>query len=158
MERAQKNCNDFLGPQSIGKSRGGRNTKVHLIVANETTPILCKLSPGQAGDDPEGRILIENLPDYYKNNDISLLMDRAYEGDEIRNLASMHGLNPVVPPKKNRIEPWDYDKELYKRRNEVKRYFRRLKGFRRVFTRYDKLDVMYSSFVVFAMICETLRE
>ncbi len=85
-------------------------------------------------------------------------MDRAYEGDEIRNLASMHGLNPVVPPKKNRIEPWDYDKELYKRRNEVKRYFRRLKGFRRVFTRYDKLDVMYSSFVVFAMICETLRE
>lgn len=52
----------------------------------------------------------------------------------------------------------EYDQEIYKRRNEVERYFRRLKGFRRVFTRYDKLDVMYSSFVIFAMICETLRE
>lgn len=81
-------------------SRGGRNTKVHLMVANETTPILCKLSSGQAGDDPEGRILIENLPDYYKTDDIFLLMDRAYEGDKIRKLASLHGLNPVVPPKK----------------------------------------------------------
>ena len=46
--------------------------------------------------------------------------------------------------------------ELYKRRNEVERYFRRLKSWRRVFTRYDKLDIMYSSFVVFAMICEIL--
>ena len=85
-------------------------------------------------------------------------MDKAYEGDEIRALAVSQGLTPIVPPKSNRKEPWEYDKELYKRRNEVERYFRRLKSFRRVFTRYDKLDVMYSSFVVFAMICETLRE
>ena len=85
-------------------------------------------------------------------------MDKAYEGDKIRCLASSHGLVPVVPPKKNRKEPWEYDRELYKRRNEVERYFRRLKGFRRVFTRYDKLDIMYSSFVVFAMIWETLRK
>jgi transposase len=48
--------------------------------------------------------------------------------------------------------------ELYKRRNEVERFFRRLKAFRRVFTRYDKLDVMYASFVNFAIICEFLRE
>ncbi len=107
---------------------------------------------------PQGRILIQKLPEYYRNNDVSLLMDKAYEGDEIRGLAVSLGLEPVVPPKSNRKEPWEYDKELYKRRNEVERYFRRLKGFRRVFTRYDKLDVMYSSFVVFAMICETLRE
>lgn len=129
-----------------------------MIVANETTPVVFQLSPGQSADDPEGRVLIQKLPDYYKNNDISLLMDKAYEGDDIRSLAVSQGLSPVVPPKSNRVEPWEYNKELYKRRNEVERYFRRLKGFRRVFTRYDKLDVMYSSFVVFAMICETLRE
>jgi len=85
-------------------------------------------------------------------------MDKAYEGNEIRSLASSQGLNPVVPPKSNRKEPWEYDKELYKRRNEVERYFRRIKAFRRVFTRYDKLDIMYASFVTFAMIRETLRE
>jgi len=129
-----------------------------LIVANETTPVVFQLSPGQAADGPEGRKLIPKLPQHYQNNQISLLMAKAYEGNEIRGLASLHGLNPVVPPKRNRKKPWEYDRELYKRRNEVERYFRRLKAFRRVFTRYDKLDIMYSSFVVFAMIHETLRE
>ena len=85
-------------------------------------------------------------------------MDKAYEGNEIRNLVSLHGLSPVVPPKSSRKEPWEYDKELYKRRNEVERYFRRIKASRRVFNRYDKLDIMYASFVTFAMICETLRQ
>ena len=85
-------------------------------------------------------------------------MDKAYEGDVVRALAVGHGLQPVVPPKSNRVEPWVYDVELYKRRNEVERFFRRLKAFRRVFTRYDKLDIMYASFVNFAIICEFLRE
>lgn len=125
-------------------------------MADPTTPITFQLSPGQAADDPEGRKLIPTLPEDLCNKNISLLMDKAYEGDEIRGLASSLGLEPVVPPKSNRKEPWDYDKELYKRRSDVERYFRRLKGWRRVFTRYDKLDVMYSSFVVFAMICEIL--
>jgi len=85
-------------------------------------------------------------------------MDKVYEGDKMRGLTSLHSLLPVVPPKSNRKKPWENGKELYKRRNEVERYFRRIKAFRRVFTRYDKLDVMYASFVTFAMICETLRE
>ena len=52
---------------------------------------------------------------------------------------------------------WEYDKELYKRRNEVERLFRRLKGFRRVFTRYDKLDVIFLGFITFAFIVDALR-
>ncbi|MEE0815126.1 MAG: IS5/IS1182 family transposase, partial [Desulfovibrio fairfieldensis] len=54
-------------------------------------------------------------------------------------------------------KPWEYDKELYKRRNEVERLFRRLKGFRRVFTRFDKLDVMFLAFVVFVLIVIALK-
>lgn len=69
-----------------------------------------------------------------------LLMDRAYEDNSTRELAVKQGFIPIVPPKRNRKEPWDYDKELYKHRNEVERYFLRIKRFRRVFTRYDKLD------------------
>ena len=65
-----------------------------------------------------------------------LVMDKAYEGDETRQLVVDLGLKPVVPPKANRVCPWDYDRELYKRRNEVERLFRRLKRFRRVFTRF----------------------
>jgi transposase len=55
---------------------------------------------------------------------VHLLMDRAYEGNETRQLALDLGFIPVVPPMKTRIEPWEYDREMYKRRNEVERLFR----------------------------------
>jgi transposase len=84
-------------------------------------------------------------------------MDRAYEGDETRQLALDLGFIPVVPPKSNRLEPWEYDREMYKRRNEVERLFRRLKGFRRIFSRFDKLDVMFRAFIQFALIVDALR-
>ena len=86
----------------------------------------------------------------------SLLMDRAYEGDNMRGTAQELGYSPVVPPKKNRTDPWEYDKELYKRRNEVERFFRRIKRFRRIFTRYDKLDIVFAGFILFAMIIDAL--
>ena len=84
-------------------------------------------------------------------------MDGAYEGNEATRLGRELGFTPVVPPNPNRLKPWEYDKELYKRRNEVERLFRRLKGFRRVFTRFDKLDVMFLAFVVFALIVIALK-
>ena len=85
-----------------------------------------------------------------------LLMDRAYEGDLMRETAATLNYTPVVPPKKNRTEPWEYDKELYKKRNEIERFFRRIKRFRRVFTRYDKLDIIFSGFILFAMIVDAI--
>jgi len=63
----------------------------------------------------------------------------------------------VVPPKRNRVSPWEYDRKRYKRRNEVERLFRRLMGFRRVFSRFEKLDVMFLGFIVFALIVDALR-
>ena len=86
-----------------------------------------------------------------------LLMDRAYEGNETRQLALSLGFSPVVPPKSTRIEPWEYNKALYKRRNEVERLFRRLKGFRRIFSRFEKLDLLFIAFIYFALIVEALR-
>jgi transposase len=83
-------------------------------------------------------------------------MDRAYEGDETRALVESMGKTPVVPPRTGRIEPWDYDKELYKRRNEVERYFRRLKRFRRIFIRFEKLDLMFLAFLRFGMAIDLL--
>ena len=84
-------------------------------------------------------------------------MDRAYEGKETRQLALELGFTPVVPPKHNRISLWEYDQAMYRRRNEIERLFRRLKGFRRVFSRFDKLDVMFMAFIHFALIVEALR-
>ena len=63
----------------------------------------------------------------------------------------------MVPPRSNRLEPWQYDKAMYRRRNEIERLFRRLKGFRRIFSRFDKLDVVFLAFLSFALIVEALR-
>ena len=88
---------------------------------------------------------------------LPLLIDRAYEGDETRQLVLDLGMIPVVPPKSNRLNPWQYNRELYKKRNEVERLFRRIKGFRRIFSRFEKLDVVFLAFLTFALIVEALK-
>lgn len=85
-----------------------------------------------------------------------MIMDRAYEGDETRQLVMELQLEPVVPPKANRLNKWEYDRELYKKRNEVERLFRRLKAFRRIFSRFEKLDIMFTAFIHIALIADSL--
>jgi transposase len=116
---------------------------------------MLKLSPGQAGDAPQGRELLRNGGPVPAG--CPLLMDRAYEGDETRQWARELGYLPVVPPHPNRLVPWEYDHVAYRRRNEIERLFRRLKAYRRVFSRFDKLDVLFVGFIVFALIVEALR-
>ncbi len=143
------------GPQAIGRSRSGWTIKIHLVAADAPTALTFALSPGQAHDAPEGRKLLHRFGK--RSRPTPLLMDRAYEGDETRHLAVELGYVPVVPPKQNRRTPWEYDRVLYKRRNEIERLFRRLKGVRRLFSRFDKLDVMFVAFINFALIVDGLR-
>ena len=113
------------------------------------------LSGGQAHDAPQGRVLMETVG---KQKDLTaLVMDRAYEDDYTRYIAQMLKFDPVVPPKSNRKEPWAYDKELYKLRNEVERLFRLIQGFRRVFCRFDKLDIMYIGFIQLALVYVSIK-
>ena len=118
-----------------------------MVSADDKIVVGISLSSGDCHDAPEGRKLLEAMGN--SNKLIPLLMDKAYEGDETRKTAEIMGYIPVVPPKSNRKEPWEYDKELYKRRNVVERLFRRIKEFRRVFTRYDKLDTIFLAFIYF---------
>ena len=123
-----------------------------MVAAGPRTAVNFSLSPGNFHDAAPGRELL-------KATDLQasfVIMDRAYEGDETRQLVMDFGMIPVVPPKTNRISPWEYDREMYKKRNEVERLFRRLKGYRRIFSRFDKLDVVFMFFIYFALITDTL--
>src|ERR1700740_866200 len=142
------------GPQAIGKSRGGWTTKIHMVAADARTAITFALSPGNSHDAPEGRELLRDLGSF---PGMPVIMDRAYEGNETRQLVLALEMVPVVPPKSNRVDPWRYDRALYKKRNEIERLFRRLKGFRRIFSRFEKLDCVFLAFVSFALIVEALR-
>ena len=143
------------GPQAIGKSRGGWSTKIHMVAADARTAITFSLSPGQRHDGPQGRELLRTLKPV--ESQVCMIMDRAYEGAETRQLVLDLGFTPVVPPKQSRVNPWEYDRIMYRRRNEIERLFRRLKGFRRIFSRFDKLDLMFTAFIHFALIVEALR-
>ena len=123
-----------------------------MAAASGRDGVILALPAGNCGDASEGRSLLRQLGQM--DRPVYLLMDRAYEGDETRALAAELGYMPVVPPKSNRKNPWDYDKQLYKQRNQVERLFRRLRRFRRIFTRYDKLDIVFLSFVYLALIVD----
>ena len=125
-----------------------------MVTTTDRFALTFSLSGGEKNDSPEG-IKLLNFTPYLEENKF-LLMDRAYQGDNMRSLAKELGYEPIVPPKSNRLCKWDYDRELYKRRNEIERFFRRIKRFRRIFTRYDKLDVLYSGFVLFVMIIDSI--
>ena len=125
-----------------------------MVTTDDQEAIVFSLSPGQRHDAPLGRELLSRLPAL--SGQPYLVMDRAYEGGPTRALAAALGYRPVVPPKKNRKYPWEYDKEIYKRRNAIERFFRRLKDFRRISTRYDKLDVMFVAFITFTLIIKAL--
>lgn len=88
------------------------------------------------------------MPDWFRS---------AYEGNETRQLALDLGFIPVVPPNPQRLHPWKIKKAWYRRRNEVERLFRGLKGFRRPFSRFDKLDLVFIAFIYFALVIEALR-
>ena len=109
------------------------------------------LSAGQLHDAPQGRTLMETVAL------IPLVMDKAYEDELTRYTAQMLKFDPVVPPKSNRTEPWDYDKKLYKLRNKIERLFRLIQGFRLVFCRYDKLDIMYIGFIHLALVYVSIK-
>ena len=127
-----------------------------MVAGDDKTALTFSLSPGNSHDAPEGRLLWEDWDN--KPEGVShLAMDKAYEGDETRQLVINFGWDPVVPPKSNRIDPWELNRAAYAKRNEVERLFRRLKGFRRIFTRFEKLDTTFKGFIFFSLIAEIVR-
>jgi putative transposase len=75
------------------------------------------------------------------------VLDKGYDSNAIRAKLNAQHITPVIPPKRNRKEPIAYDKVLYKLREQVERFFNRLKQFRRIATRYDKLGNTYLAFI-----------
>jgi transposase len=79
-----------------------------------------------------------------------LLTDKAYDADAFINLALSQGSHVVIPPKSNRRDQRDYDRHIYKERHLVECFFAKLKSFRRISTRYDKLAQSFKAAVMIA--------
>ena len=131
--------------QAIGRSRGGRNTKIHALADAKGRLIAILLTGGEAHDYPIAKRLIRRVkPPKH------MLGDTAYDGDELRENLDERGTKSVIPNRSNRIRLFSFNKRLYKLRWRIESAFNRLKDFRRIATRYDKLARNYLASVCLA--------
>ncbi|MGY4154291.1 transposase [Bradyrhizobium sp. USDA 4461] len=138
--------------KSMGRSRGGLTSKIHAVVDGNGLPVRLALSPGEAHDVQLAGKLLSRL-----KSGSMLLADRGYDADWIRELAMKKGAWANIQPKSNRIDPICFRPYLYRARNQVERFFNRIKQCRRVATRYDRLAANYLAFVQLASIRLWLR-
>jgi transposase len=121
-------------------------TKIHVVVDALGNPVAVSLTPGQASDISQAAPLLEEVaPDAF-------LADKAYDADALIETLEQRGIEPVIPPKANRIVQRQTDFALYRERNLVERFFCKLKGFRAIATRYDKLASTFLAAVQFVSI------
>lgn len=113
-------------------------------------PVALELTGSEASDCPRLPGLIGGVPTE------AVLADKGYDSDANRDAIRAAGAEPCIPPRKNRTQPIEYDRHLYKERNAVERYFARVKQYRRVATRYDKKAANFLGFVWLASIAVML--
>ena len=131
VQELKKNTED---DEAIGRSKGGLSTKIHATCDALGNPTGFHLTAGQDSDLEGADALIEQLA-----QGESALADKAYDADErVRNKLESRGCTVVIPSKKNRLQPRDYDKYLYKARHLIENFFAKLKQYRAIATRYDK--------------------
>jgi transposase len=103
-----------------------------------------RLTPGQAADVTEAEPLLEGVAAD------AVAADKAYDSQSLVDAIEASGAEVVIPPRANRTQPRTFDRHIYKARNLVARFFCRIKHFRRIATRYDKLDRRFEAFIAIA--------
>ena len=129
--------------QALGRSQGGFSTKIHLVVDALGNPLDLVLTAGQAHDVPQGQTLVQGRHSDY------VIADKAYDADAFLALIEALGAIPVIPGRKNRLEPRYYDVHIYKERHLIECFINKIKWYRRIFSRFDKLSSRFRGFLSF---------
>ena len=146
--KAHQHCHGAAGgeDQAIGQSRGGNNTKIHMVVESDGLPLGFELTGGEVHDVKVAPELLLNVPAAGY-----MIADRGYDSEKIRALIHKNGSTPMIPRKRNSlVGNTDMDWCLYQYRHLVENVFARLKHFRAIATRYDKLKRNYASMLALA--------
>lgn len=114
---------------------------MHVAVDALGNPLRVNLSAGQVADIEQAVALIQHQPAEF------IVADKGYDSDAFINTITAQGGQAVIPPRSNRLNPRSFDRHIYKSRNPIERFFNRIKQFRRIATRYDKLAQSFLSFV-----------
>ena len=137
--------------QALGRSRGGFSTKVHIAVDALGNPLRLLLTAGQCHDSPQASALIEGYEPQV------LIADKGYDSGPLIELVTAKGIEAVIPPKKNRLVQREYDRHLYRERHLIECFIGKIKQYRRVFSRFEKLSKNYLGFLSFVSALVWLR-
>jgi len=137
--------------QAMGRTKGGLNTKIHALVNARSEALVIALSGGNQADISLAEELTECLPE-----NSTLIGDKAYDSSTLRQTAATKGITTCIPGRSNRTTTVPFSATLYRRRHRVENFFERIKRYRRVATRYDKLAETFLGFVCLAILF-TLR-
>jgi transposase len=137
MRRAHEK-NGGQAAQALGRSRGGWSTKIHAGGRDERTGVALVLTAGHCHERPVFEMVLPQVPPAPPLT--HAIMDKGYDRHGIREPLLAPDIVPVIPPKSNRTTAIDYDHDRYKLREKVERFFNKLKQFRRIATRYEKLS------------------
>ena len=107
-------------------------------------PLRFLLTGGQEHDITQAAELIAGYESEY------VIADKGYDAQPFRESILERGMIPVIPPRSNRKEPHEYDTHLYRERHLVECFINKIKHFRRIFSRFEKLDTRYLGFLHFA--------
>lgn len=139
------------GPQEIGRSRGGPSTKIHAVVDALGNPVRIVLSPGQTHEMKLAYDLLGDITNAY------VAGDSAYDAGPLRERLLANGCTVVIPSNPTRATQFEFDRNLYKERHLVECFFQRIKRFRRIAMRFDKLARNFLAFVQLASALVRLR-
>ena len=137
--------------QALGRSRGGFTNKIHVTVDGLENPLRLLLTAGQRQDIKVAHDLIAGL------KFDCLLADRGYAAQQFYDEMVAQGMQPVIPPHQRSKTAHEYDRWLYRERHLVECFINKIKHFRRVFSRFDKLSIRYLGFVQFVSALIWLR-
>jgi transposase len=113
-----------------------------VVAADEDTAVAVDVAPGTAHDAPLLRPILKQAAARLETID-EVVGDKAFDGEPQRDACQKHGAKAVFPPRANRVSPEPLDKKVYRERNRIERLFAKLKEFRRIATRYEKLKVTF---------------
>jgi len=127
--------------QALGRSRGGFSTKIHVSVDGLGNPLRLALTGGQRHDIIQAHDLVVDL-DFE-----ALIADRGYSAQGFVDELLANGIEVVIPPKSNAKQKREYDAWRYRERHLIECFIGKIKHFRRVFSRFDKLARRYLGFL-----------
>jgi len=139
------------GDQALGRSRGGFSCKIHITVDALGNPLRLRVTGGHRHDITQAQALVDGLEFEH------MLGDRGYASTDFIDYLLARGINPVIPPHQRAKVARAYDTWRYRERHLVECFINKIKHFRRIFSRFEKLDRSYLGFLHFVSALVWLR-